>query len=364
MEGRTKLNKQIFQVATVFIGSIVGAGIASGRELNQFFAVYGYKSVIGLIVCAWTYCFVGKMIIEISHTHHARAYSEFIDLVCPKWVATLTNTMLSLSLVSSTAIILSGSSALMHQAFGLPKWLGLIIMIACSTHFLKRKTEGLMQVNSLIVPCFIGVMTCIFIGFVQQRPEVFSIKYVQMLDTLKTNFWPSTFIYASFNIVSIVGIVVPLSHDIRDKRVLVKGIGWGSFFLTIMSSFIAFLMLVNPTYPAKYALPILAVAKEVGPFIQFALVGVIWLEMFSSQVSNIYSLSKSVEQKWGIPYERSIYGIVLLAMPLALVGFGRLIEILYPLYGFLSMFLVISCIHFYYHKRISVTLGKKNKLTA
>ncbi len=35
---------KVFQVAFVFIGTIVGAGLASGKEITNFFTVYGYKS--------------------------------------------------------------------------------------------------------------------------------------------------------------------------------------------------------------------------------------------------------------------------------------------------------------------------------
>ena len=40
---------KVFQVAFVFIGTIVGAGLASGKEITNFFTVYGYKSFFTII---------------------------------------------------------------------------------------------------------------------------------------------------------------------------------------------------------------------------------------------------------------------------------------------------------------------------
>ncbi|MGL5085107.1 MAG: transporter, partial [Clostridium sp.] len=37
---KREVNK-IFQVAVVFIGTIVGAGLASGQEITGFFTAYG-----------------------------------------------------------------------------------------------------------------------------------------------------------------------------------------------------------------------------------------------------------------------------------------------------------------------------------
>ena len=42
----------IFQVAVVFIGTIVGAGLASGKEITHFFTSFGYKSFLGIILIA------------------------------------------------------------------------------------------------------------------------------------------------------------------------------------------------------------------------------------------------------------------------------------------------------------------------
>ena len=49
---KNELSK-IFQVAVVFIGTIVGAGLASGQEIKEFFTSYGVVSFLGIIV--WVY---------------------------------------------------------------------------------------------------------------------------------------------------------------------------------------------------------------------------------------------------------------------------------------------------------------------
>ena len=46
---------KVFQIAVVFIGTIVGAGLASGKEITEFFTSFGYKSFIGIIFCGIFY---------------------------------------------------------------------------------------------------------------------------------------------------------------------------------------------------------------------------------------------------------------------------------------------------------------------
>ena len=59
----------IFQTAAVFIGTIVGAGLASGQEITQFFSTYGYVSFWGILICGLIYIVVSSIIISISLKH-------------------------------------------------------------------------------------------------------------------------------------------------------------------------------------------------------------------------------------------------------------------------------------------------------
>lgn len=337
----------MLQIATIFVGSIVGAGLSSGRELNQFFSVYGYKSFIGLIVCGVAYIVVCKMIINISIENKVTSYNEFVSLVCPKPIAFFTNIILTLFLLSSTSIILAGSCAVINQHFGVPRWVGFILMTGCSIMFLLRNTEGLFEVNTFVVPSLVIVMSCIFFGFINRNPEVLSTSYLSAIEPQKTNWLGSSVIYAGFNIISIIGIIVPLSSEMKKPRVIMGGVIIGTLVLTIVSGYITFLMMVNSSYPKNYEIPILAVATQINKVIQIALLAVIWLEMFSSQISNVYSLSRALESVCKIDYNTGIFFILAIAAPFSLVGFSKLVEVLYPLYGVLSMAFVISCIAYY-----------------
>jgi uncharacterized membrane protein YkvI len=70
----------VLQVATLFVGSIVGAGLSSGRELNQFFSVYGLVSLLGLFICCAIYIIFGKIIVHISVQNKVKSYDESISL--------------------------------------------------------------------------------------------------------------------------------------------------------------------------------------------------------------------------------------------------------------------------------------------
>ena len=152
---------RVFQVATVFIGTIVGAGLASGKEITEFFTQYGITSFLGIIACGIFYIIMGSIISKISIDYHLSSYSDVINIISPNLLGKFTGFITTLFLISSASIILAGSGALIHQFFGIPKTIGSLIMISIAIFFLLRGTEGLIEVNSFIVPGLIVTLVLI-----------------------------------------------------------------------------------------------------------------------------------------------------------------------------------------------------------
>ena len=42
--------KNISKVSFVIIGTMIGAGFASGQEIYAFFSIYGIKGILGIII--------------------------------------------------------------------------------------------------------------------------------------------------------------------------------------------------------------------------------------------------------------------------------------------------------------------------
>ena len=129
---------KVFQVAFVFIGTIVGAGLASGKEITNFFTVYGYKSFFTIIMTGLFYIFLCNIISRISIKHSLNSYSEVINTVSPNILGKLTGIITTFYLISSASIILAGSGALLNQYFGIPKIIGSIFMAIIASLILMR----------------------------------------------------------------------------------------------------------------------------------------------------------------------------------------------------------------------------------
>lgn len=338
---------KIFQVAAVFIGTIVGAGLASGKEITQFFTSYGIKSFIGIALCGLFYIAMGSIISTISIDYNLNSYSHVIKQVSPNFLGKILGIITTLYIISSASIILAGAGALLNQFFGTPKIVGTLIMAFFALLTLLRGTKGLIEINSIIVPSLIIVIltiTCLYIFFYK---DYMNLETLKSFPVQKQGWLLSTILYSGYNILCCSGVLVPLSKEMKKKSTLIWGIIFGSIGLTIICFLINIMLMLNQPYIYKYEIPLLYIANSFGTAIQILLLAIILLEMFSTEVSDVYSIGKSIEQSFNIPFKKAIFFVMLLALPISQIGFTNLISTLYPIFGVLSLLFIIQCVTFY-----------------
>lgn len=342
---------KIFQIAVVFIGTIVGAGLASGQEIKEFFTSYGISSFVGIIACGIFYVIMGTMVSKISIKYKLNSYGDVIKVVSPNLLGKITGVITTLYLISSASIILAGSGALINQFFGIPKIIGSLIMIALAIFFLLRDTDGLIEVNSFIVPTLVITITTITVLYFMFCKDMISLEFLTKFEPRKTGITLSTILYSGYNTLCCLGVLVPLSNQVRKPKTMFYGIALGALGLAALSFAINFLLMINQPYIHQYEVPLLFVAQRFGNIIQALLLVVIWLEMFSTEVSDVYSISKTLDNTLNIDFKKAIFLVIIIAFPISRIGFSKLIGSLYPFFGLLSLVFIIQTIYFYFkHK--------------
>lgn len=342
---------KIFQIAVVFIGTIVGAGLASGKEITQFFTSFGLTSFLGIIFCGIFYIIMGSVISKIGISYNLNSYSDVLKIISPNLLGKITGVITTFYLISSASIILAGSGALINQFFGIPKIIGSVIMLCIASFFLLRDTNGLIEVNSFIVPSLLFTLTLITVLYFLFCKDAISLDFISNFEPPKKGIVVSTILYAGYNILCCSGVLVPLSNETKDTKIMVYGVTLGAIGLTLLSSAINLLLLANQPYIFELEIPLLLVAQRFGNVIQALLLVIIWLEMFSTEVSDVYSISKTLEQTFNIKFKKGIFIVLACALPISQIGFSNLISTLYPLFGVLSLIFITQCLYFYYKNK-------------
>lgn len=343
------------KIAAVFIGTVVGAGLASGQEIVQFFSIYGFKGMLGIVLCGILYIITGAITVKMSYKYNAASYRDLIYISCGKYLGAAVDTLTTFFLFGGTCIILAGSGSIFFESLHVPHIVGVLIMAAATAAVVFYSTDGLMFINSIIVPSMIIIILAIsFLVFSGSSFQSYSLFHdILNAPAIRQNWVFSSLLYMSFNMLFATGVLAPMTRDIKNPQPFFAGILLGSAGLFMLTLLINGVLLLNAPKVYRFSIPMLYVAGTVGKAAGAALSVVIWMEMFSTEVSNVYSLAKKMCHNLKLDYKLSIVIVLVLAFPFTKIGFENLIHLLYPASGAVSMLYIICLIRLFYKSKKS-----------
>ena len=82
-----KLNK-VVNYAGAFIALLIGSGFATGQEAMQYFAAWGYKGILGVLVIFILLSYVGISFISAGYNNKFSTTNDIYRYYCGKTLGT------------------------------------------------------------------------------------------------------------------------------------------------------------------------------------------------------------------------------------------------------------------------------------
>ena len=115
----------IIQIAAVYVGTVVGAGFATGREIVEFFTKYGFYGLLGICVAGLLFIYFGTKVMLVAVRINARSYQDFNAYLFGNRWALYINGLFFIMLFCVNAVMLSGAGSLFEEQLGMPKTVGI-----------------------------------------------------------------------------------------------------------------------------------------------------------------------------------------------------------------------------------------------
>lgn len=329
----------IFQIAAVYIGTVVGAGFATGKEIVEFFTRYGFYGFIGILIAGYIFIFIGTKIMLISARIRASSYEEFNQFLFGKKLAGIINIFFLIMLLGVTAVMISGSGAVFEEQLGISKSVGSWTTVILASLVLMLGMRGLFTVNSFVVPIMILFSIILFFSTLGTGDFLTSFTQVPKEDiSLKMVFSP--FAYTAFNLAIAQAVLVPVAYEVNDEKIIKHGAILGGVFLTfiLLTGHFSLMTLPDVTH---YEIPSAVIMKAVGGQLHWMFILVIYGEIFTSVIGNIYGLQRQISNYVKVPSIIIIAFIFIVAMIIGAFGYGRLLGYLYPVFGYISLVFLI-----------------------
>jgi len=156
------------------------------------------------------------------------------------------------------------------------------------------------------------------------------------VSALVPNWVVGLFTYAAYNLFGTICILVPMARLLPDLSTLKRGLAGGSAVLILLAWSIIAAMVVQPAAGAE-ELPMAVLAGALHPMLESGYNLLMGVGMFSAALSSIVALVNQCITIWpGLARrERALTPLLLLgAWLLSLAGFGNLIGVIYPVFGY------------------------------
>jgi uncharacterized membrane protein YkvI len=324
------------RVGFTYIGTVVGAGFASGQEIMQFFTVYGTGGVWAIILVTFLFSWLGIRMMVMGAYLRATSYEAFnhylFGLQWGRWM----NRLVGIILFGVTTAMMSGTGALFQEQLGLSFHIGVVATSLVAWIVIVRGMDGILNVNALVVPLmFIFTM---IVG-VQGIEEAGGWKGVgQIRSYAEEGHWMlSAVTYVAFNLAMSQAVLVPLGGEIQDRKTLRLGGILGGLGLGAMLLATNFALSLQTPSVLGMEIPIAFVIAALGEGMKYFFLAVMWGEIFTTLVGNVYGLAAHLERRLPLRVHTLVGAIFFFGYLCSLIGFPVLVGKIYPLFGILGL---------------------------
>ncbi len=152
----------ILKIVFVIIGTLIGAGFASGQEVYTFFFSFGKKGLIGIFIASLVISLAIYKTIKTILKTNVKNYEEFIKLfIKNKKIYYVIDAIINIFILISFYIMIAGFGAYLQQEFNLNSILGSSILAILCVILFRKNVDGVIKLNTIIIPILITIIILI-----------------------------------------------------------------------------------------------------------------------------------------------------------------------------------------------------------
>ncbi len=301
----SKTVKIAFSVA----GGIIGAGFATGKELQLFFQNPTISSL----------CLLALSLILMALVSALYFSGQKRDLH-NTWTATfIPPCFLMFSAASYLVMLACGGEALM-ESFQIPTPFGNVITCIITLLIVSFGVESVYRFNLIATPMLLIVILLIGCVGLWHPAGLFWERTEPVFDMLT---------YTGYNLLSILPFLAAISEE-TPKRNGIFGIFAGFFLVLIAGLLLKTLLNVYPIAVADATLPIVKIIDMISPRLSYLYTVMLYLSILTTAVNGLYAITRG----------KHTFLVSVALLGFSFFGFSNLINSLYPLFGYVGIGLV------------------------
>ena len=355
------MSKKYLSVAFAYVGVIVGAGLASGQDLLQYFLSFGAVGLIGIAALGVLNIIFGVVALQLGSYFRSGHHDEVFERITHPAVRRVIDVVLVFSGFAMGFVMLAGAGANLEQQFGLPAWAGSAVCagLVILTAFLDF--DRIMKVIGVFTPMIvIAIVVLVVYSLVTPHPSVAELNATATKVTpALPNLWFSAINYFALCVVNGIGMAFVLGGSvlrIREAR-LAGRIGGAIIALVIGGDALALYLNMDRIWDVN--VPALEIARMIHPAFAFVYTLIIFALIYNTVFSLFFATARRFSGGSTARMRIVLMGVVALGYAASLMGFKKLIGGMYPIIGWLGVALLVVLAAGWLRERAGVSHEEK-----
>lgn len=328
-----------FRIASMYIGIMMGAGFASGRECWQFFGVFGSEGIYGILIY---FVLILMMTLMLTYIAGSKQSSELGDLISPFETPFIRRSCgLLMAAVYYTLIIAmtAAGGALLNQMFGISPAIGGGIIAVLVFLTVIGDFERLSSIFSRLIPV-IFFFSIFLIAFViskdyDQSGATTGYEPSSLASTLPA----AALVFASYNGTGMISMAGNSALRAENRRAAYIGSILGSIALAGLTFLLFKACGSDMAFTASLDLPMLGFAERISTPLAVAYSAVLFAAMYSTGASTYYAFSTVLPQN---KYKKYVIAAgIAIGYLIGLTGFKSIVAYLYPIQGYIGIIFIV-----------------------
>ena len=337
--------KNVIKVVWVLIGTIIGAGFASGQEINLFFYSYGFNGIFGIILMSILTGIMINKVLKISIKNYLKNYKDFLNYILKKQknflnskkVLDIQNAIVNIFLYVSFVIMIAGFASFLKQEYAINQFIGSIFISVLFFIICIQKQSGLVKLNEILMPLLIAGI--FFLGLINLKNLDGNI-ITGLIENNNPMWCIGAVVYFSYNFIILIPILVSLTSYIKNEKEIRNVSIITSSTIAIIAIIIFLLLTAINIDITLLDIPIMYSIKKISTLFAHIYSIIIIFAILTSCVSAGHSFLENICKN-----EKSYPQIVLIMCITGIIisnfGFSSLVSLLYPTFGIIGIVQII-----------------------
>lgn len=352
--------KRVLILAGAIIAFTIGSGFATGQEIVQYYTAYGLHTLSVLAVFVIAFLYYNFSFANAGAEMKFEKANDIYKYYCGNKLGTFFDYYSTIFCYMSLWVMVGGAAKNLNEAYGLPLWVGAVVLIAITIITVVGGLNSLVDAIGIVGPAI--VVLCIAIGLItfvrdaSNIPEGLeairtgALEGAKQGETIKNagpTWLASGLSYAGFVLLWFASFTSALAIK-NDKKELQYGIIGGTAALAIAIIVVSFGQIANINtganglYVWNAGIPNLILANSIVPIFSKIFALVVFAGIYTTAVPLLYNPVARFSDEGTSKFKLLTIVLALIALVVGLfLDFKVLVNIIYVLNGYVGAVLIV-----------------------